>query len=249
MIAYWGEFAVFLLTKLSLLSISALPLAGGTIAAVRHLRARRLSPYIRNLCGSITAGLVTLGLLFGSLFGDDLSRSSTAAVIFVFVPFFAAGALVIGLVIGAALTRTFPVPAESSGSPPPISAVVRSLVSVPIVMLAITIFGIIRLSIQHNHLVVAEHGTRPETLQYAFDRSVRGDADRPGVLVMLAQNANTPASILEKLGESEFPEVRAWLMKNPHTPIAVVVSLRSDCSPWVREAVEIRLKAKSGSNP
>jgi hypothetical protein len=54
------ETLLIALPKLLLSSISALPLLLGMLVSGRHLRAGARSAYLRNLAGSIAAGIVVL---------------------------------------------------------------------------------------------------------------------------------------------------------------------------------------------
>ena len=105
MIIYWIEFIKILLPGLFFMSVSALPLALSTIAAARHRQNGNKAFYLRILWGSTAAGVLSVSLLFGSLFGKELSGSSTAALIFIFVPIYSTMALGIGYGLGAFVHR------------------------------------------------------------------------------------------------------------------------------------------------
>lgn len=248
MSAYWLEFIEILLPGLALKAISTLPLVLALIGAIRHLRTDRKRPYIRNLSGAIAAGVVTLGLLWTSLFSDNLSNSSTAGLIFLFTAIYSAVALLVGYLIGVMVNRASSRPDGNSEANPPIPAHERKLVWIPVLIFAIVIFGITRYSILNNNLSVAEKATRPETLRYVFEKTVAGNADTFGVPLFLAQNPNAPADILEELSKSDEPQVRMFVATNPKTPVSIVASLREDCADYVRKAVQERLKDVSGTN-
>lgn len=248
MIAYWTEFVAILLPGLLFMSVSALPSALGTFAAFRYLRKNNVGSYIRNIWGSTAAGLVALGLLFGALFGSDLSKSSTAGLIFVFVPIYAAMALGAGYGLGALAFRRLAAVSKDAGSQPVISTGYRSFIWVPLAMLGVLLFGMLKYSVQHNDLAVAERASGSDTLHYVHGKVVRGEADSFGVPLFLAQNPNTPADILTDLAEHEHPSVRIFVAKHANTPLNIVAGLKNDCSDYIRKAVEERLKIPSGSN-
>ena len=248
MTAYWSEFTTILLPGVLLMAISALPLALGTIAAARHLWKTNAGAYLRNLWGSTAAGVVALGLLFGSLFGTDLSSSSTAGLIFLFVPVYSAVALGVGYGLGALAYRKVAKTAEATGEVATLPAGARRFIWVPVAMLGVLMFGILRYSIQHNDLAVAERASNPETLHWVYEKVARGEADAFGVPLFLAQNPKTPADILDKLSKHAHPSVRFFVATNPNTHLDVVASLKDDCSDRIRKAVQDRLKLPSGSN-
>jgi hypothetical protein len=223
-------------------SISALPLVLGVIAAMRHLRAATRYAYLRNLIASTAAGAAALALLWGSLFGNDLSASSTAALIFAVAPFYAAIAQGIAYGIAAAAFR-------KPATPQAISLSARSAMLVPLLLLAILMFGLIKSSVHGNDLAVAERASDPKTLQRLFEQSRIGKADPFGVPLFLAQNPATPPEILSELAKHEHPAVRAQVASNPRTPEQVVASLRNDCASFVRKAVVQRLGPSNTPEP
>jgi hypothetical protein len=242
---YWIEFIEILLPGLGLELIATLPLVLGTVGAVRHLRAKRKRPYIRNLSAAIAAGVVTLGLLWTSLFGDDLSRSSNAGLIFLFTPIYSAVALLVGYLFGVVINRASSRTDEHGEANPPIPSPERKLVWAPVLLLGIVVFGVIRYSVLNNDLSVAERASRPETLRYVFEKALAGNADAFGVPLFLAQNPKAPADLLEKLSKSSEPQVRGFVATNPNTPVSVVAGLRDDCAEHVRKAARERLKDTS----
>jgi hypothetical protein len=244
---YLVEFTKILLPGLLLMLLSVVPLALGTLTALIHLRAGRKGQYIRNLLGAIVAGAITLLLLTGSLFGDDLSGSSTAILIFLFVPIYSAGAWLIGYLTGVALNRVIRRTSGDAEFNPPISNWVRNLVWIPVLMFTILVFGVMRYSIQNNDLAVAERASRPETLHYIFDKVEAGNADAFDVPLFLAQNPNTPIDILKKLSKSKYPQIRIFVANNPNTPNSVVVSLKDDPVDYVRK--EAREKIGDTAQP
>lgn len=215
-------------------SISALPLALGTLAAARHLRAGARPAYLRNLAGSIAAGVVVLLLLWGPLFGNDLSGSSTAGLIFLFAPIYAAAAQVILYGISATVVKKQPTPET-------ISLPARKVLLIPVAMLVVLLFGLLKTSVGGNDLAVAERASNPDTLHRLFEDSRNGKADSFGVPLFLAQNRNVPPDILVKLAKHEHPAVMAQVVQNPQTPEEVVASLRYDSASFVRDLAKKRL--------
>lgn len=215
-------------------SISALPLALGTLAAGRHLRAGTRLAYLRNLNGSIAAGGVALLLLWGSLFGDDLSSSSTAALIFLFVPIYAAAAQGIVYCITTVAVR-------NSAPTEDLSPTTRRAFLLPLAMLGILMFGLITNSMGSNDMTVAERSSDPTTLRGLFDDSRSGKADPFSVPLFLTQNPNTPTDILVELAKHGHPAIRAQVVQHVNTPEQVVEGMRNDCAGVIRRLVEERL--------
>jgi hypothetical protein len=234
MTTYWTEFIVILLPGLLLMSLSALPLGLSTFAAFRHLRRQKVDFLVRNVWASTGAGLVALGLLHGALFGSDLSQSSTAALIFVWVPIYSAMAMGIGYVFGRLASRRVVAAGEPGGAQAPIPSGYRYFVWAPAAMLGVLVFGMLKYSVEHNDLAVAERASSPETLHYLYAKVVRGEADPFGVPLFLAQNPNTPADILSALAKHEHLAVRRFVSRHGNTPANVKEALAevdSDCKP------------------
>ena len=235
--------AVFVaLPELLFSSISALPLALGTIAAVRHLRAGSRSAYFRHLAASMAAGAVALALLWSSLFGDNLSKSSTAGLIFAVAPIYAA--LAQGVVYGLAAALF-----KKSTAPKAISPAARVALLVPLLMLAVLMFGLVKSTAHGNDSALAERASDPETLQRLFEKSRTGEADAFGVPLFLAQNSDTPPGILRELARHDHPAVRAQVARNPSSPEQVVAALRYDCASFVRKIVVERLGPDNALQP
>lgn len=228
------------LQKFAFLSITALPLGLGTLAAVRHLRASAWNAYLLNLAASISAGAATLFLLWGSFFGDDLSSSSTASLAFVIAPIYAAIAQ--GIVYGVAkfVLRNRLMDKE-------VSEPVRKALLLPVLMLLVLLFGILKISTENNDLSVAERSTNSQTLHRLLDDSLTGKADSFGVPLMLAQNRNAPPEILAELAKHKDTAIRAQVALNPQTPLDVVVCMRFDGSSMVRELASKRLASSPAS--
>ena len=248
MTAYWSDFIRLLLPGLLLMSISALPLALGTVIAAVQLRRANAGSYIRNLWGSTAAGFAALVFLFGSLFGGDLSSSSTGGLIFLFATIYSAIALAIGYALGALTYRVAARNAISKGEGPKISRLGGRTILLPIAMLSVLLFGMIRYSVQNNDLTVAERATNPETLQWEMRKVARGEVDSFGVSLFLAQNPNTPANILEQLSKHDHSAVRIFVARHPNTSLAVLKSMSNDCDPLIHQEVQARLKLTSAPN-
>lgn len=249
MAEYWVDFIKILLPGLGLKLIATLPLLLATIGAVRHLLAERKHPYIRNLFGAIAAGVTTLGLLWSLLFGEDLSRSSTAGLVFLFTPIYSTVAFFIGYLMGVVANRASRREEKDARDNSPMASRARKLVWLPAILLGIVVIGITRNAILNNELSVAGRASRPETLRYLFAKAVAGEADTFGVPLFLAQNPNAPIDLLERLSKSDESQVRGFVVTNPSTPVSVVVGLREDCADNVRRAVRERLKNVSGADP
>jgi hypothetical protein len=225
------------------MSVSALPLAIATGLAALHLRRGKAGPYRRNLWSSTAAGIVALGLLWGALFGNDLSSSSTAGLIFLFVPIYSAIGLGVGYGLGALAHRKATAdgwPTASSGE--------RRFVGVPAAMLAVLLFGMLKYSVEHNDLTVAERATNSETLHWVHQKALNGTADSFGVPLFLAQNPSAPADILEQLSKHEHVSVRIFVVRHPNASLSVVGSMAKDCDARIREEARARLQTASASN-
>jgi hypothetical protein len=248
MSAYWADFLRILWPGLLWTSISAFPLAIGTALAAFHLRRDKSGLYRRNLWSSTTAGIVALGLLWGSLFGNDLSSSSTAGLIFLFVPIYSAVGLGIGYVLGALADRKANADARALGTQPTLSRREKRFLGVPIALLALLLFGILKQSVQSNDMALAERATNPETLRQLQQKVVNGTADSFGVPLFLAQNPSTPADILEALSKHDHVSVRVFVVRHPNASQGVLNNMTNDCDSQIREEARARVQAASASN-
>lgn len=223
-------------------SLSALPLALGALFAIRHLRAGSRSAYYKNLAASIGAGAAALTLLWSSMFGDNLSRSSTAGLIFAVAPFYAA--IVQGIVYGiaAAIFR-------KSAIPRAIPAVARLAVVVPLLMLAVLLSGLVKTSFEGNESAIAERTSDARKMHQMLAKSRTGELDTFSIPMHLAQNPNAPADLLSELASHEHAVVRAHVASHPNTPVHIVAALRYDCASFVRKAVVERLGPASAPEP
>lgn len=222
------------LPKLLFCSLSALPLVIGLIAAMRRMRAGRRTTYFLHVAASIAGGAVALALLWSSLFGDSLSKSSTAALILAIAPVYAAAAQ--GLVFGIGTVMFKQAPTLQ-----PISPLARSALLFPVLMLCVLMFGLIKISLDGNESEIAERSSNQTTLRALYEKSRKGEADPFAVPLSLAHNADTPADILTALAMHDHPTVRANVADNANTPLAVVAALRYDCASFVRKRVAQRL--------
>lgn len=248
MSAYWIEFAQILWPGLLWTSISAFPLAIGTGLAAIHLRRGKSGPYRRNLWSSTAAGIVALGLLWGSLFGDELSSSSTAGLIFLFVPIYSAVGLGIGYVLGALAHRKATADARALGKEPTLSLRERRFVGLPIALLVVLLFGMLKHSIQSNDMAVAERATNPVTLRQLHQKVLNGTADSFGVPLFLAQNPSTPADILQGLSKHDHVSVRIFVVRHPNASQAVLSYMINDCDSRIRDEARARVPRASASN-
>jgi hypothetical protein len=215
-------------------ALSALPLAVGMFLAFRHWRAGKLSAYLGHLIAGSVAGCVALGLLWSSLFGDSLSKSSTAGLIFAIAPFYAVIAQ--GIVFGLAKA----VSRKSTGAAP-ISAVALGAMLLPLAVFAVLMVGLIKTTINGNDSAVAQRASNPATLQRLLEKSQHGEADAFAVPLYLAQNPNTPPGMLTELARHDHPAVRGHVANHPQTPQAVLAALRNDCASFVRKAAVQRV--------
>jgi len=228
------ESLLIILPGVLLDAASALPLSIGLLAAAHHKQNGSRALYLRNLNGSIAAGAVSLFLLWGSLFGDDLSSSSTAALIFLFAPIYSAAAQVVVYGVSALVIRR-------SKSPEAISPVSRRAMLAPLGMLGVLVFGIFMTSVEGSDLAIAHRASNPDTLEKLFEDSRSDGTVSAGVSLFLAQNPNTPPGILSDLAKHHEPAVRVHVVQHPSTPKEVIAGMRNDCSSFVRGAVEQRL--------
>src|SRR3954470_980802 len=97
--------ALVVLPKLLFCSIVALPLLIGIIAAFRHLRAGSRAAYFLHVFAAVIGGAVVLALLWSSLFGDSLSKSTTAALILAIAPIYAAAAQGLVFAVGTVIFK------------------------------------------------------------------------------------------------------------------------------------------------
>jgi hypothetical protein len=198
------------------------------------MRAGRRQAYLHHLVASIAGGTVALALLWSSLFGDALSGSSTAALIFAVVPFYAAAAQ-------ASVYGAFRLMAGPATKPGVVSLLGRSALLVPFALFAVLMFGLFQTSFDGNESKLAQHSSEPKTLERLFEQSRTGQADAFGVPLFIAQNPDAPGALLGKIAGHEHPAVRAHVARNPATPRAVVAALRNDCAAFVRKIAVERL--------
>ena len=115
---------------------STLPLGIAILKALHHLKKENRTLYYRNLFASIFSGMVIFLLLYEALFGDYLSKSSTAAVIFFFAPIYGT----VAYFVGYGLTMLSTDKTEASKA---FLLVDRLMMIVPIVMFLVLTMGII----------------------------------------------------------------------------------------------------------
>lgn len=238
---YWIEFVLVMIPGFLFTSILALPLGLGLFFAVSHLRRGARIKYLRNLYGSIAAGIVAFLLLSGSLFGDDLSSSSTAALIFLFAPIYSA--LAFGTVYGVS-TLLLGKPETSESIP----SVERIFLSIPITILLVLIVGILKISIQGNDRTIAYESSNPDILVQMYNKSLHGEADSFSIPLGLTQNPNTPPEVLRQLSLHEHRAIRTHVAQHKATPIDVLSSLQNDNALCVRKVVKKRLGIQESNN-
>jgi hypothetical protein len=242
MSAYWADYVRLMMPGFLWTTASALPLALATALAAIHLGRRKPGPYRRNLWASTAAGVVAFGLLFEALFGEGL-KGSTAGLIFLFVPIYSAVALGVGYGLGALAHRRAGHMTETA-----ISQNEGRFIALPLIILVALLFGMLKYSIQHNDLTVAERATNLETLRSINQRAHSGMADRFGVPLFLAQNPNTPTDILEGLSRHDHVSVRIFVVRHSNTSRAAIEHMVNDCDARIREEARARLQLASASN-
>jgi hypothetical protein len=186
--------------------------------------------------------------LGGSLFGDDLSSSSTAGLIFLFAPIYSAVGLGIGYVLGALAHRKATADARALGTEPTLSRRERRFVGLPITFLVVLLFGTLKQSVQGNEMAMAERATNPETLRQLHQKVLNGTAGSFGVPLFLAQNPSTPADILESLSKHDHVSVRTFVVRHPNASQGSLCNMLNDCDSRVREEARARVQNTSASN-
>ncbi|HEU4777920.1 MAG TPA: hypothetical protein VFS95_13955 [Telluria sp.] len=230
------------LPKLLFCSISALPLLIGVIAARRHLRAGAGTAYFLHLFAAVAGGAVALALLWSSLFGDNLSKSSTAALILAIAPVYAAAAQGLVFAIGTVIIK-------KSSTPRAIGPIARAALLIPALMLAVLMFGLVNIAFEGNESEIAERSANLTTLRELYGKSRSGELDAFSIPLHLAQNPAAPADILNALASHDHPTVRANVASNRNTPLPVVAALRYDCAGFVRKVVAQRLGPDTSGQP
>jgi hypothetical protein len=229
------QHAFLVVSEFGFMGFVVLPLAIGIVCAVRHLRAGSRAGFARHLGGSIAAGAVMLGLLWSSFFGDNLSKSSTAGLIFAVAPFYAAFAhvLVYGLV-----SHFF----KRASAPKALSPLAWIPMLAPLSMLAIVLSGLIEIAQwKEPDYEVARRTTDAETMQRLMAQTRIKGQDGFMIAIRLAMNPAATPAMLTELVKHEHPAVRDTVASNPHTPLEVVAPLHYDCSSIVRRTVAERL--------
>lgn len=222
----------FLLT-----TISALPLIIGLIAAVRSLRQELRPKYLQNLVACTVAGIVALTLLWDTLFSDDLSKSSTSALIFAVTPIYAAGAL--GIVYGIFSTLF------KNSEQKIISPYERYSLIAPILLLIVLMYGLLITSIHGSDLTIANKAWNQETLHKIFEKSKDGKSNKFGIQLFLSQNPNTPSEILLEIAHYDS-YLKGFVAQHPNTPSSYLLQLSEECalSARTQEIVNKRLIAE-----
>jgi hypothetical protein len=223
-----------LLPSLFFTSISLLPLGLGILSSIHHRKQGARTSYIRHLSGTISSGIITLLMLFSSLYGDDLSSSSTASLIFLFAPIYATIVYGIGYGLSSLIT-------DKSKKSIPISHASRQVLLLPIIILLILMVGILKNSIEGNDSSMAYKTSNSVILMQLYNKSIHGEADSFSIPLGLAQNPNTPPEILKQLATHEHRAIRTHVAQHKATHIDVISSLQDDNSSCVRKAASKRL--------
>ena len=171
--------------------------------------------------------------LSSSLFGEALSSSSTASLVFLFAPIYAAIAQ--GIIYGVSKWYI-----DTSDVTRKISSIDKSLLFMPLIFLLILSIGIVKMSYEGIDSNVAQKATHPDTLNRLYTKSLNGEVDSFRVPFNLAQNPKTPTEILRSLSTYEHPAIRAQVARNTSTPIEVVTNLKDDTCLAVRNVANKR---------
>ena len=115
---------------------SALPLGIGMLLSFHYFKKENRTLYYRNLFASIFSGGFTLFILYGSLFGDDLSSSSTAVLIFLVAPVYGLIAYLVGYALTVLVT-------DKDKASKPILLGDQLIMVIPIVIFVVLAVGII----------------------------------------------------------------------------------------------------------
>lgn len=241
MIEYYLKFLIAIIPKVILASLSVLPLAFGVWGALKRRKGSDQSQYINYLVASILTGTVTLYFLYDSLFGRALESSSTAALVFVVVPFYALIILLVSLGIGKLIIRVISKGMQKD-SKHRYSGVINNLIFLPILVIAVLEVGVLKQSITTNDLSVAETARSANALRYLYNQAAKSGRDTFGIFLFMAQNKNAPSDILEKLSRSNYPQIRIFVVSNPNTDYSVLEKLARDDIEYVRKAAKKRLE-------
>lgn len=238
MISYYIEFIKALLPGLFFSSLSIAPLIAGVIGAWVRLKQNRVPEYKNYVTASILCGAVTLAFLWSSLFGDALSSSSTAGLIFAVVPFYALIVLLLSLGIGKLVIRGARKEQEKGAKNATEKRISYTSIYIPSVILLILVAGIIKLSVGGGDTALAENSRSTNALRYLYDRTMLGETDEFGVLLFMSQNPNAPAELLERMAKSEYPQIRVFVASNRNTPEQIRRLLADDENDHVAKAAK-----------
>jgi len=210
-----------------------LPLVIGLLTSFNYLKKDNRKYYIINLTGTIFAGIITLLLMYTSLFEDALSTSSTASLIFLFVPIYATIAYIIGYWLSFFILET----------KPEISSFSRKLIIIPIIILVILLAGIIKISIDGKDRSLAYSESNSKILTNLYQKSLNGEVDSFSIPLGLTQNPNTPSKILRQLAKHNHRAIRTHVAQHKNTQIDVILILETDTKLCVRKAALKRSKS------
>lgn len=228
MISYYTEFLITLLPRLSFTLLSIAPLIVGVIGVWRKKKRGWALEYNNYIVASILCGLVTLMFLWSSLFGDALSSSSTAGLIFAVVPFYGLIVLLVSLGIGKLVIFGMRIREKKGDENPVARKINRVLIYIPSAILAILLAGVVKLDVGGNDVAIAEGSQDPQVLHYLYSKAIHGDADKFAILLFMAQNPNAPTELLEQMAKSEYPQIRVFVASNRNTSEQVRRSLEDD---------------------
>lgn len=217
-----------------MMGVSSVPILIGGALATRALLHGRIRGAAVHALGAALAGLSSIVIVKPFLDGDT-SRSSTAALVWVWAPLYSS--VVLGVVsgLGVLLVRDArPRPAPASW----LHAVTSPLLLPVWIACGVLLIGIARYSIDHSAIVVADRSSNPDVLRRVFEGERLGPG-HSGVQLFLAMNRATPPDILEVLSQSHFDHVRVHVASNPHTPAAARLRLETDPHSAVRQAASL----------
>lgn len=238
MISYYIEFIKALLPGLFFSSLSIAPLIAGVIGAGMRLKQNRVLEYKNYIIASTLCGAVTLAFLWSSLFGDALSSSSTAGLIFAVVPFYALIILLLSLGIGKLVILGVRKAQQKDSEDVPDKKISYTSIYIPSVILLVLFAGILKSSVSGGDSMLAEKSRSADALRYLYDKTMLGGDDEFGVLLFMSQNPSAPPVLLERMAKSEYPQIRVFVASNRNTPEQVRRLLADDENDYVAKAAK-----------
>lgn len=166
---------------------------------------------------TIVAGTV---ILFGILYGKygAASRDAQGSLILIFLPFYSGIAAGITLLVGRLLRSAVSHSKYSTDVDQQDHAIRQRvrLLSLPILLLVPTVILSISITWSSLQAKIAQKDSSPVTLQRVYERAERS-LDTP-TLLMLTQNENTPADILESISTLPYSYMWVYVASHPNTP-------------------------------